>query len=140
MSGGRVVEQGLTNDILRQPRDPVTRELFANHTPPIAPAPLAIGPVVLRAQQVGRVRHRNKTSRTILKDINFRVHAGERVGIVGESGSGKSTLVRILLGLESPDSGVVELGGHPFDLANVARSRQQRRLRASSLPRSSAPA
>jgi len=128
MSGGRVVEQGLTNDILRQPQHPVTHELFENHAPPIAPAPQATGPVVLQAQRVGRVRHQNKKSRKILEDIHFRVHAGERVGIVGESGSGKSTLVRILLGLESPDSGVVELGGQPFDRANVARTRQQRQL------------
>ena len=128
MSGGRVVEQGLTDDVLRQPRDTVTRELFKNHVPPFAQASQAIGPAVLQAQHVGRVRHQDRTSRTILEDINLRVHAGERVGIVGESGSGKSTLVRILIGLEAPDSGVVELGGHPFDLSNAARTRRQRQL------------
>ena len=43
----------------------------------------------------------------MLEDISVTVHTGERVGLVGVNGSGKSTLVRILAGLDVPDTGEV---------------------------------
>ncbi|MDP1548493.1 MAG: ATP-binding cassette domain-containing protein [Anaerolineales bacterium] len=41
----------------------------------------------------------------ILKNINFNISAGERIGLIGANGSGKTTLMRILANLEHPDSG-----------------------------------
>lgn len=46
-----------------------------------------------------------------LKDANFDVYPGERLGVVGESGSGKSTLLRILAGLDKPSSGSAVVAG-----------------------------
>ncbi|HRJ56640.1 MAG TPA: ABC-F family ATP-binding cassette domain-containing protein [Anaerolineales bacterium] len=43
----------------------------------------------------------------VLKNINFNISAGERIGLIGANGSGKTTLMRILAGLENPDSGDV---------------------------------
>ena len=43
----------------------------------------------------------------VLNDISLTIHRGESVGVIGSSGSGKSTLVDILLGLLTPDRGVV---------------------------------
>lgn len=45
--------------------------------------------------------------RTILDGISFRVSIGERIGLYGPSGCGKTTLLRIIAGLETPDSGEV---------------------------------
>ncbi len=42
---------------------------------------------------------------SILNNINFRIHPGERIGVVGANGAGKSTLFKIISGLEQPDSG-----------------------------------
>ena len=43
----------------------------------------------------------------ILEDISFSISQAERVGLIGPNGSGKTTLMRILAGLEQPDSGAV---------------------------------
>jgi len=48
----------------------------------------------------------------VLKDINLSVKDGEFIIITGPSGCGKSTILHILLGLEPPTTGSVELLGH----------------------------
>lgn len=44
---------------------------------------------------------------TILSDISFALHSGQKVALVGPNGCGKSTLLKILAGLEEPDSGSI---------------------------------
>jgi len=46
-------------------------------------------------------------SKDILKDINFRVERGDRIGIVGPNGAGKTTLMKIIAGIEPADSGEI---------------------------------
>ena len=46
-----------------------------------------------------------------LKDVTFRVEAGEFVGIVGGNGCGKSTLLRIVAGIYPPTTGTVRVEG-----------------------------
>ncbi len=46
-----------------------------------------------------------------LRDVSFRIAAGEYVGIVGSSGSGKSTLLNILGCLDTPTAGTYRLRG-----------------------------
>ncbi len=45
--------------------------------------------------------------KTVLKDVSFTVNEGECVALTGESGAGKTTLMRIIAGLEQPDSGEI---------------------------------
>jgi macrolide transport system ATP-binding/permease protein len=52
--------------------------------------------------------------RRVLTDLSLAVAPGHRLGLVGENGIGKSTLLRLLAGVEEPDSGTVE---RPADLA-----------------------
>ena len=47
----------------------------------------------------------------VLRDIDLDITAGEKVAIIGPSGSGKSTLLRLLMTLEKPDSGSIEVDG-----------------------------
>jgi peptide/nickel transport system ATP-binding protein len=47
-----------------------------------------------------------------VKGISIAIRPGETLGVVGESGSGKSTLARMLVGLETPDSGTIRMEGH----------------------------
>jgi sulfate/thiosulfate transport system ATP-binding protein len=52
-----------------------------------------------------------------LEDVTLHVPDGSLTALLGPSGSGKSTLLRIMAGLETPDSGVVRIGGE--DLTNA---------------------
>ncbi len=47
--------------------------------------------------------------RTIIKNLDFRVQRGDRIGIVGANGAGKSTLLKLLTGEIQPDSGSITL-------------------------------
>ena len=49
-----------------------------------------------------------------LDDVTLHVPEGSLTALLGPSGSGKSTLLRIMAGLETPDSGVVRIGGRDF--------------------------
>lgn len=48
----------------------------------------------------------------VLKGVSLTVEAGQVVAIIGRSGSGKSTLLRCINGLESFQSGSIEVAGH----------------------------
>ncbi|WP_309068361.1 ATP-binding cassette domain-containing protein [Microbacterium sp.] len=50
------------------------------------------------------------------------VAAGSALGVIGESGSGKSTLIRLLLGLDRPSGGTVDVDGRRVDATAPARS------------------
>lgn len=58
-------------------------------------------------------------------DVSFAVPRGSAFALVGESGSGKSTTARLVLGLERPDAGVVELDGVPVGDDRATRRRTQ---------------
>lgn len=47
----------------------------------------------------------------VLKDVNFRVAAGEALGIIGVNGAGKSTLLKMITGTTQPTAGNIQLEG-----------------------------
>ena len=47
-----------------------------------------------------------------LEDVNLSVASGALTALLGPSGGGKSTLLRIIAGLEKPDTGIVEIDGN----------------------------
>ena len=49
--------------------------------------------------------------KVVLKNVNLKVKKGETVAILGPSGTGKSTLLRILIGLQEPDGGNINVFG-----------------------------
>ncbi|MDO9526062.1 MAG: ATP-binding cassette domain-containing protein [Gemmobacter sp.] len=66
-----------------------------------------------------------------LQDVDLEVPAGSITGIVGESGSGKSTLGRVVLGLQKPTTGTVQvLGLDPCKLSGGAHQAQRRQIQS----------
>ncbi len=51
------------------------------------------------------------TEKNIFTDLNFTIHAGERLAIVGVNGAGKSTLVKLMTGLFAPTEGNIYING-----------------------------
>lgn len=58
----------------------------------------------------------------VLRGVNLRIRAGERVAIVGESGAGKTTLLQVLGGLDLPTAGQVLVRGQ--DIAALDDTRR----------------
>lgn len=48
----------------------------------------------------------------LFKDANLTIERGEKIAILGPNGCGKSTLLKLIMGMETPDGGEVELGEH----------------------------
>jgi cobalt/nickel transport system ATP-binding protein len=53
--------------------------------------------------------------RAVLRDVSFRVEAGERLVVLGVNGCGKTTLLRLLDGLVSPTAGEIRWRGERVD-------------------------
>ena len=54
-----------------------------------------------------------------LKDLNFEIKQGDRVGIIGKNGAGKSTLLKILSRITAPTEGKVKIKGRVASLLEV---------------------
>jgi polar amino acid transport system ATP-binding protein len=50
----------------------------------------------------------------VLKDLSFSVASGEKLALIGPSGSGKTTILRILMTLETINSGMIHIDGEPL--------------------------
>jgi oligopeptide/dipeptide ABC transporter ATP-binding protein len=63
-----------------------------------------------------------------VRGVSIELEAGQTCGIVGESGCGKSTLARMIVGLEAPTSGTIEIDGRPVVAGSNAERRALARL------------
>jgi phospholipid/cholesterol/gamma-HCH transport system ATP-binding protein len=62
--------------------------------------------------------HKSFGSQNVLNGISLSVKRGETLAVLGRSGTGKSVLLRLVIGLEKPDSGSVRIHGQ--DIAGLA--------------------
>jgi len=67
----------------------------------------------------GESRYGRRDRFWALKDVNFEVKQGERLGIIGRNGAGKSTLLKILSQITAPTEGTVKMRGHVTSLLEV---------------------
>ncbi|MFS2225922.1 dipeptide ABC transporter ATP-binding protein [Pantoea sp. B65] len=129
MHEGQLVDSGTPASLLRQTRHPYTRQLLA-----ASPAflrvpyrkPLAAAPPLMQAKGLTkRFAVAGGGMFSAVDQISFPVLRGGTTCLVGESGSGKSTTIRMLSGLESPDSGQILFDGVPLGGARSAEFRRR---------------
>lgn len=66
---------------------------------------------IIEAKGLTKVYHRGREEIHALKNVDFRVDAGEFVTIIGPSGSGKTALLNIIGCLDTPTGGCLQLNG-----------------------------
>jgi phospholipid/cholesterol/gamma-HCH transport system ATP-binding protein len=59
--------------------------------------------------------HKSFGTQKVLKGVSLTVGRGETLAVLGRSGTGKSVLLRIIIGLEKPDSGSVRIQGQNIE-------------------------
>ena len=60
----------------------------------------------------------------VLKNVSFRINAGENVGIIGKTGSGKTSLVDLILRTYNVPDGTIFLDGHDINSLSIHSVRQ----------------
>ncbi|MGH3653986.1 dipeptide ABC transporter ATP-binding protein [Glutamicibacter sp.] len=138
MRNGEIVEAGITGQILGNPQHEYTRQLLRavpSGVPRFAPLSVSSKPVAAPAPEdpaaassALSVKDLSKSfgKHAAVNSVSFEVPRGKTLGIVGESGSGKTTTARMVLGLQKPDAGTVELLGERFAPAHEAQRRKLR--------------
>jgi ATP-binding cassette subfamily F protein 3 len=70
------------------------------------PQPPRVGKTVVQARDVEKSYGRTE----VYDGVDFTMYRGEKIAFVGPNGAGKSTLMKMLAGVESPDSGTIDTG------------------------------
>ncbi|WP_120493248.1 dipeptide ABC transporter ATP-binding protein [Microbacterium phyllosphaerae] len=148
MNGGNIVEAGPSREILENPQHPYTKRLVSA-APSVASQRIqavvedrgietledlaAIPPTVRVAGLTKdyRIRQGNFRSEAFraVDDVSFEIPRGKTLALVGESGSGKSTVAKMVLKLEEPTSGSIEIDGQDVSkLSNAQAFGLRRRM------------
>jgi iron(III) transport system ATP-binding protein len=86
--------------------------------------PSAPGPAVVDVRAIEKAFD----GTPVLRDINLRAEAGAMVALLGPSGCGKTTLLRIIAGLDQPDTGTVDIGGKVVTGPDTSVAPERRRV------------
>ena len=148
MNGGHIVEAGPSREILENPQHPYTKRLVSA-APSVASQriqavvedrgietleDLAEIPPTVRVAGLTkdyRIRQggfRSEAFRAV-DNVSFEIPRGKTLALVGESGSGKSTVAKMVLKLEEPTSGTIEIDGQDVSkLSNAQAFGLRRRM------------
>ncbi|MEB3159899.1 MAG: NHLP bacteriocin export ABC transporter permease/ATPase subunit [Synechocystis sp.] len=101
-------------------------------TQPVLSAPLEVDNTKIDPGKLhGKVSVENVTFRyqsdkpPVLKGVSLSINPGDFVALVGATGCGKSTLMRLLLGFETPESGVIYYDDQDLSQLNIQAVRRQ---------------
>lgn len=84
-----------------------------------------MGKIVFR--DICKYYKKGRTEFTALNNISLDVDEGDFISIIGESGSGKTTILKIIMGLEFPDSGVLSIDDKSWILMSEKEKKKFRK-------------
>ncbi len=101
MEKGKIIEEGSAKTIIKQfVREMEPAEILRN--------PQDIGEEIIKAQGLNKRFTLIKGGNVLnIENVNFQVNEGEIISLMGLSGAGKTVLLRMVAGLDKPDSGMV---------------------------------
>ena len=71
--------------------------------------------------------HKSLGAQVVLNGIDLTVARGETLAVLGRSGTGKSVLLKIMIGLQKPDSGSVSIHGQEITGLNLDKLNEIRK-------------
>jgi len=122
---GNLIEEGITRDLLDDPKEKYTRELLSVRSfRKEKYQPDKDRSVILEVRNVSASYIKGIK---VVDNINLKINRGKTVAVVGESGSGKTSLARVITGLLPPLEGKIIFDGQ--ELAPTLKSRDRESLR-----------
>ena len=119
MEDGEITDEGSTEEIITK---------FVNPMEPVEPLAGSenVGDSVIKVKDLDKKFFLLKGGHTLqIKDISFDIKKGEIVSLIGPSGAGKTVLLRMVAGLDAPDSGSIsfKLNGEWVDMQDLGLER-----------------
>jgi phospholipid/cholesterol/gamma-HCH transport system ATP-binding protein len=71
--------------------------------------------------------HKSYGEQKVLNGLDLKVGSGQTVAVLGRSGTGKSVLLRLIIGLQKPDAGTIQIQGQEITGANLEEMNEIRK-------------
>jgi phospholipid/cholesterol/gamma-HCH transport system ATP-binding protein len=71
--------------------------------------------------------HKSYGEQKVLNGLDLKVGSGQTVAVLGRSGTGKSVLLRLIVGLQKPDAGTIQIQGQEITNANLEEMNEIRK-------------
>ena len=71
--------------------------------------------------------HKSYGEQKVLNGLDLKVGSGQTVAVLGRSGTGKSVLLRLIVGLQKPDAGTIQIQGQEITHANLEQMNEIRK-------------
>lgn len=108
---GELIEQGDANSMINKPQHPYVVELLDAVPKPKDQIKIPQNTVLI-VKNVFKIYGKGKNQVNALNNYSVSLSPGETLAVIGTSGSGKSTLAKLLVALEKPSSGEIQLHGN----------------------------
>jgi phospholipid/cholesterol/gamma-HCH transport system ATP-binding protein len=93
-----------------------------NSASPASAAPTSAAPAV-----IVQGLHKSYGEQKVLNGLNLKVGSGQTVAVLGRSGTGKSVLLRLIVGLQKPDAGTIQIQGQEVTGASLEEMNEIRK-------------